>query len=64
MQFKQTYKLENMKKTIYFYVDNKRVSSDKFLELVYVCKCKGLKYNSSYVLTRNNGRIELGFTYS
>lgn len=64
MEFKRTYKTENMEKTCYYYVDNKRVSRKKFGELVDICKIKGLKYNSSYLLYKNNGRIQMGFYYS
>ena len=57
MEFKRTYKTENMEKTCYYYVDNKRVFRERFSELIDVCKCKGLKYNSSYLFCKNNGRI-------
>lgn len=64
MEFKRTYKTENMEKTCYYYVDNKRVSRERFSELIDVCKCKGLKYNSSYLFYKNNGRVKIGFHYS
>ena len=64
MEFKRTYNQENMEKTCYYYVDNKRVSREKFSELVDICKCKGLKHNSSYFFCKNNGRIKIGFHYS
>lgn len=64
MQFKQTYKQENMKKSIYCYVNGKRVSHEKFTELEYKCRRENLNYNSSYLFTKDNGRIESGFCYS
>ena len=64
MKFKRTYNQENMDKSCYFYVDNKRVSRKEFDELVDICKFKGLKYNSSYLFYKNNGRIQVGFYYS
>lgn len=64
MEFKRTYKQEDMEKSCYFYVDNKKVSRKKFGELVDICKYKGLKYNSSYLFYKSNGRIQTGFYYS
>ena len=64
MEFKRTYKQEDMEKSCYFYVDNKRVSRKKFGELVDICKYKDLKYNSSYLFYKDNGRIQIGFCYS
>lgn len=64
MEFKRTYDQENIEKTCYYYVDNKRISRKRFSELIYMCKCRGLKYNSSYLFYKDNGRIQVGFCYS
>lgn len=63
MQFKKTYN-QNNKNSTYYYVNGKRVTFEKFTDLEYSCKFKGLTYNSSYLYTKDNGRIETGFCYS
>ena len=63
MFFKQTYKIYDTgyQRDKYYYIDNKRVSSEKFYWESYQLQLKGLIYNSSYLKTKNNGRIEAGY---
>lgn len=60
MQFKRTYKLceTGYHRNIYYYIDNKRVSSETFYVTSYKCQRKGMKYNTSYLITKHNGRKE------
>lgn len=60
MQFKRTYKVyeTGYQREIYYYIDNKRVSSETFYETSYKCQRKGMKYNTSYIITKRNGRKE------
>lgn len=34
---------------VYYFVDNKRVSADKFEEQILICKIKRMSYNSSSI---------------
>lgn len=59
MEFKRTYKIfeTGYQRYIYYYIDNKRVSSEKFYNTEYACQRAGMRYNSSVLYTNNkNGR--------
>lgn len=60
MQFKQTYRIyeTGYQREKYYYIDNKRVSADTFYETSYICQRKGMQYNTSYLRTKSNGRVE------
>ena len=49
MDFKTTVNKTTNKKT--YFIDNKRVSFDKFDEKQIICKLKGLSYNSSLTIS-------------
>ena len=63
MFFKQTYRVYDTgyQRDKYYYIDNKRVSSNTFYWKSYQLQRKGYKYNSSYLITKDNGRIESGY---
>lgn len=49
MKFKKTYKIfdTGYQRNIYYYINDKRVSSEKYYEYEYKCQQLGMKYNSS-----------------
>ena len=65
MEFKKTYKETDTgcQRNIYYYVDNKRVSCDKYYDKEVLCQVKGMRYNSSY-LYNNKGRIVVVHHYN
>ena len=46
----------------YYAIDNKRVTKDYFDDMVYVCKLKEMRYNSS-TLVCGNKRYKATFYY-
>ena len=58
MQFKKSFNIVNTgyQRNIYYYIDNKRVSSDEYFNVKCACECKGMNYNTSYSYTKPNGR--------
>ena len=46
----------------YYAIDNKRVSEDYFNDMIYICKLKGMNYNSSMLLCGNK-RYKSTFYY-
>lgn len=65
MKFKKTYlEIETgYQRNIYYYIDNKRVSSETFYWTTYQCQLKGMKYNSSLLITKSNGRKHSSYCY-
>ena len=55
MELKRTYKIfpTGYHRYIYYYIDNKRVSSEKFYDTEFDCQVAGKKYNSSVLYTDN-----------
>ena len=66
MKFTKTYKETSFNSFYkpYYYVDDKRVSQDKFEECETLCKLKGLNYNTSYLYFQKNNRIKAVFHYN
>lgn len=58
MNFKKTFKIVDTgyQRNIYYFIDNKRVSSDKYYDKEVLCQVKGMRYNSSISYTLPNGR--------
>ncbi len=56
MKFVKTYTetLFNTFYKSYYYIDNKRVTEEKFYYMDELCKIKGLKYNCSSLTNKNN----------
>lgn len=44
----------------YYAIDNKRVSEDYFNDMIYICKLKGMRYNSSSMIC---GKIRYKSTF-
>lgn len=65
MKFVYTYKQKNNYEMydVYYYVDNKRVSEDKFNLQLMKCRLKNMDYNSSYMTNKNN-RYKAVFYYN
>ena len=65
MKFVYTYKQKNNYKmyNIYYYVDNKRVSEDKFNLQLMKCRLKDMQYNASS-MTHKNNRYKAVFYYN
>lgn len=66
MRFRKTFKIfeTGYQRNIYYYIDNKRVSSEKYYETQIACQRMGMKYNSSVLYTNyKNGRIVMGCCY-
>ena len=57
MQFK-TIQDQNTKKIIMYFVDNKRVTRDKFLHLGHIQWLKGRKYNCSQTNRTKNNNLD------
>lgn len=66
MDFKKTYKIveTGYQRNIYYFIDNKRVSSEEYFEKEIRCQKKGLKYNSSLLYTARNGRTVSQHSYN
>ena len=58
MQFKKSFNIVDTgyQRNTYYYIDNVRVSSDKYFLEKYTCEFKGMNYNTSYGYTKPNGR--------
>lgn len=59
MKFTKTYKVADTgyQRNIYYYIDNKRVSCDKYYDTEVLCAQKGMQYNTSALYKKSNGRI-------
>ena len=66
MNFKKTFMIVDTgyQRNIYYYVDNKRVSSDKYYDKEVLCQRKGMNYNSSWSRTLSNGRTMQSHSYN
>ena len=58
MKFTKTYVINETgcQRNIYYYIDNKRVSCDKYYDTEVLCGQKGMQYNTSSLHTKSNGR--------
>ena len=66
MDFKKTYKIveTGYQRNIYYYVDGKRVSCDTYYDKEVLCQHKGMRYNSSLLYTKGNGRTVAQHSYN
>lgn len=56
-EFKEVTNLTTNKKT--YFINNKRVSFDKFDEKQILCSIESLHYNTSYIYTNKNKRYSI-----
>ena len=65
MQFKYTYEETSFNSFYkpYYFIDNKRVSKEKFDDNITICKLKNMCYNTSY-MTHKNNRTQAVFYYN
>ena len=65
MKFVKTY-METSFDTFYkayYYINNKRVTEEKFYYMDTLCSIKGLKYNCSSLTKTKNNRIKAVYYY-
>lgn len=65
MKFTKTYKQTSWNSFYkpYYYINNKRVSGEKFEITIMICRFKNMNYNSSYMTNKNN-RYKAVFYYN